>query len=117
MTDNPNAPDEDGKTPSSVTENAEIRRIIESFNTSRKRKAEPSKKPFQKRAKKSDISGNKISVNETNSNITDNITQSNRTTGKVVENLKKYPCKYCEKSYTQSHSRKTHMTNVHKTAV
>ena len=35
LTDNPNAPNTDGETPSSVT-NAEIRRILESFNTSRK---------------------------------------------------------------------------------
>ena len=34
LTDNPNAPDEDGKTPSSVAKNAEIRRILESFETS-----------------------------------------------------------------------------------
>ena len=45
LTDNPNAPDKDGKTPSSVTFNAEIRRFLESFNTSRKRNDGPSLKP------------------------------------------------------------------------
>ena len=35
LTDNPNAPERDGKTPSSVTENAEIRKFLESFNTSK----------------------------------------------------------------------------------
>ena len=52
LTENPNAPDEDGKTPISVAKNAKIRRILESFNTSRKRKSEPPKKPSKKRAKK-----------------------------------------------------------------
>ena len=52
LTDNPNAPDRDGKTPSSVTNNEEICRILESFNTSRKRNAGPSTNPSQKQAKK-----------------------------------------------------------------
>ena len=39
LTDNPNAPNNDGKTPSSVTKNKEIQRFLESFNISRKRKA------------------------------------------------------------------------------
>ena len=39
FTENPNAPNgEDRKTPSSVTRNTEIRRFLESFNTSKKRK-------------------------------------------------------------------------------
>ena len=52
LTDNPNAPDNDGKTPSSVAKNAEIRGILQSFNTSRKHNAGPSGKPSKKRAKK-----------------------------------------------------------------
>ena len=52
LTDNPNAPGEDGKTPISIARYAKIRRILESFNTSRKRKSEPPKKPSKKRAKK-----------------------------------------------------------------
>ena len=48
LTDNPNAPNNDGNTPSSVAKNAEIRKFLESFNTSRKRKAEPSIKPSKK---------------------------------------------------------------------
>ena len=53
LTDNPNAPDKDGKTPSSVTFNAEIRRFLESFNTSGKRTEGLSIEPSNKRAKKS----------------------------------------------------------------
>ena len=34
LTDNPNAPDNQGKTPIAVAKNAEIRRILESFKTS-----------------------------------------------------------------------------------
>ena len=52
LTDNPNAPDKYGYTPSSITYNAEIRRFLKCFNTSRKRKAGPSIKPSKKRAKK-----------------------------------------------------------------
>ena len=52
LSDNHNAPNTMGETPASVAKNAKLRRIIESFNTSRKRKAEPSKKPLKKRAKK-----------------------------------------------------------------
>ena len=48
LTDNPNAPDNDGKTPSSVTKNAEIREFLESFNTTGKHKAGPSEKPSKK---------------------------------------------------------------------
>ena len=33
LTDNPNAPDNKGITPSSVTKNDEIRKMLESFNT------------------------------------------------------------------------------------
>jgi len=42
LTDNPNAPDDDGKTPGSVTKSTEIQSFLESFNKSRKRKAESS---------------------------------------------------------------------------
>ena len=66
--------------------------------------------PSDNIATNDDISANEIVINDTNSNSTENVTQS--TTGKVDENKKKFPCKYCEKSYTQSHSRKTHMINV-----
>ena len=52
LTDNPNVPNEDGETPISVAKNARIRRIIESFNSSKKRKVELPKKPSKKRAKK-----------------------------------------------------------------
>ena len=52
LTDNPNAPDDGGETPSSVAKNAEIRRLLKSFNTSGKHKAGPSTKPSKKRAKK-----------------------------------------------------------------
>ena len=38
LTDHPNAPDNDGNTPSSVTKNAEIREFLESFNTTGKLK-------------------------------------------------------------------------------
>ena len=41
MTDNPNAPNKDGYTPIEVTRSAEIRRILEAFNTSRKHNAGP----------------------------------------------------------------------------
>ena len=51
LTDNPNAPNNYGRTPSSVASNTEIRRFLESFNTSRKRKAGPSPKPSTKWAK------------------------------------------------------------------
>ena len=51
LTYNPNAPN-NGKTPSSVTNNAEIRSFLESFDTSRKRKSGQSIKPSKKRAKK-----------------------------------------------------------------
>ena len=37
LTNNPNAPNESGRTPSSFTQRAEIRRILESYNNSRKR--------------------------------------------------------------------------------
>ena len=39
LTDNPNAPDNKGITPSSVTKNDEIRKMLESFNTTGKFKA------------------------------------------------------------------------------
>ena len=35
LTDNPNAPNKDGETPSSVTNNAEMKRFLETFNTSK----------------------------------------------------------------------------------
>ena len=38
LTDNPNAPDNYGNTPFSIAKNAEIRKILKSFNTSIKRK-------------------------------------------------------------------------------
>ena len=41
LTDNPNAPNNWGETPSSVAENKEIRRFLKSFNSSRKRNAGP----------------------------------------------------------------------------
>ena len=48
LTDNPNAPDHNGKTPIEVTENKEIRKILKSFINPRKRKARPSSKPSKK---------------------------------------------------------------------
>ena len=48
LTDNPNAPDNYGRTPCSVAKNAEIRRILEPFKTSRKHKAGSSTKPSKK---------------------------------------------------------------------
>ena len=35
---------------------------------------------------------------------------------KEFQKLKAFPCQYCEKGYTQSHSLKSHMLNVHKEA-
>ena len=53
LTDNPNVPNKNGITPINVVKNAKICRLIESFTKeSRKRKAEPSLKPSEKRAKK-----------------------------------------------------------------
>ena len=52
LTDNPNAPDRDGKTPSSVTKSEQIRKFLESFDTSRKRKAGLSKWTSKKKTKK-----------------------------------------------------------------
>ena len=52
LTDNPNAPYNVGKTPSSVTNNEEIREILEAFKTSNERKAGASGKPSKKRTKK-----------------------------------------------------------------
>ena len=53
LTDNPNAPNWLGETPSSVAQNAEIRRILESYNTTKKRKSGSSTKQSKmKRAKK-----------------------------------------------------------------
>ena len=51
LTDNPNAPGKDGITPSSVAKNAEIRKILKSFNPSRKSTAGPFGGPSKKRAK------------------------------------------------------------------
>ena len=52
LTDNPNASDNNGETPISVAKNAEICRILESFNNSRKLQAGPSSKPSMKQTKK-----------------------------------------------------------------
>ena len=52
FTDNPNAPNRDGKTPSTVTKNEQIRKFLESFDTSRKRKAGLSKWTSKKKTKK-----------------------------------------------------------------
>ena len=51
LTDNPNAQNDYGITPSLITKNAEIRRFLESFNTSRKRNDGLSIEPSNKRAK------------------------------------------------------------------
>jgi len=51
LTDNPNAPNNYGNTPTSGAKNAEICRILETFITSRKRNAEPSEKTSMKRQK------------------------------------------------------------------
>ena len=49
LTENPNAPDGIfGETPIEVARNPEIRGILQSFNTSRKRKSGPSTKPSKK---------------------------------------------------------------------
>ena len=53
LTENPNAPDIYGVTPISIAKNAEIRNILDSFNTSRKRKSEQSMKTSVKQFKKS----------------------------------------------------------------
>ena len=52
LADNPNAPNNIGRTPIMVARNAEIKRILETFVTSRKRKADSSTKPSKKRTKK-----------------------------------------------------------------
>ena len=51
LTDNPNAPNKDGKTPSECTKNEEIRRILESYKSSKKR-AKKSGKSSSQRAKR-----------------------------------------------------------------
>ena len=51
LTKNPNAPDKNGVTPSEICSNAEIRKILKTIN-SKKRKSEPSTKPSRKQAKK-----------------------------------------------------------------
>lgn len=48
LTDNPNALNKNGITPSRISNNAEIQRILQSFNTSRKRKAGLSTKTSKK---------------------------------------------------------------------
>ena len=53
LTDNPNAPNKDGESPSSFSKSEEICRILKSFNTSRQHKKGSSGKPSKKRAKKS----------------------------------------------------------------
>ena len=40
LTDNPNAPDHNGKTPIKVAKNEKIRKILKSFINSRKRKSD-----------------------------------------------------------------------------
>ena len=52
LTGNSNAPNNNGKTPISVAKNAEIRRFLESFNTSKKCKVGPSTKPSKKKQAK-----------------------------------------------------------------
>ena len=52
LTDNPNGPNSNGETPSSVAYNAKIKKILKSFNTSKKHKARPLIKPSKKRVKK-----------------------------------------------------------------
>ena len=44
LTDNPNAPNNNGVTPSAVAKSEEIRRILETFKISQNCKAGPSKK-------------------------------------------------------------------------
>ena len=56
LTDNPNLPDKNGVTPSSVTENAEIHRILETENAPGQHNAGPLEEPFNKRSKKSSVS-------------------------------------------------------------
>ena len=52
LSENPDAPNRNRKTPSSVSRTSEIRKFLKSFNTSRKLKAGSSMKPSKKRAKK-----------------------------------------------------------------
>ena len=52
LTDNPNALNNDGETPFSIARNAEIHKILKSFNTFKKRKHRALGKPSKKRAKK-----------------------------------------------------------------
>ena len=56
LTDNPNSPGKLGVTPSSVTENAEIHRILETENAPGQHNAGPLEEPFNKRSKKSSVS-------------------------------------------------------------
>ena len=56
LTDNPNLPDKHGVTPSSVTENAEIHRILETENAPGQHNAGPLEEPSNKRSKKSSVS-------------------------------------------------------------
>ena len=51
LTENPNAPDKNGITQSEICSNAEIRKILKTIN-SKKRKSDPSTKPSRKQAKK-----------------------------------------------------------------
>ena len=50
LTDNPNTKDNYGKTPVAVAKTKEIKEILKSFKTSRKRKAKPSGNPSKKQA-------------------------------------------------------------------
>ena len=52
LTNNPNGPNNSGWTPLAVANNEEIRRILESFNNTRKHEAGPLSNPSQKRSKK-----------------------------------------------------------------
>ena len=52
LTANPNAPNNHGITPIKIAKNAEMRRILRSFQNSKKRKAKTPAKPSTKRVKK-----------------------------------------------------------------
>ena len=61
LTNNPNAPNNDGETPTSVAKSAEIRsNIPKSFNSSRKRQAGRSKKPSKKPKNKDFIANRRL---------------------------------------------------------
>ena len=64
LTDNPNSPGKLGVTPSSVTENAEIHRILETENAPGQHNAGPLEEPFNKRSKKSSVSMDTMTATE-----------------------------------------------------